>query len=234
MKDTEHRLSYSLSDKEFNITDNRTGDVIRYNGASFTAFTIDKEIVIAGLQNLLEMLSTWKYSATVFFDTAPYKNNLVILENSFLSWSMYLDGITATAGDGKIRKSPRFNEDKARSIIARCLGEIMRAGGLLKPKADIVRRIADAGLLVWVHGATSCVCYEKDVSGMTMSNCLVNGEYYEALLVSVSSIDQRVTLFTSELQEVAEFPYDKSIGFFYKPDEVIFDKGGETDVSEQH
>lgn len=227
MKDSEHRLSYSLSEKEFNITDNKTGDVIRYNGASFTVFTIDKEIVLTGLQNLLEMLSTWKDSATLFFDSAPYKKNLVILENSFMSWSLYLDGITATASDGKCRRSPRFDKDKACSIIARCLGEIMRAGGLLKPKSDVVRRIADAGLLVWVDGATSCVCYEKDVDGLTMSDCLVNGTYYEALVVSVSALDQRVTLFTPELEEVADFPYDKSVSFFYKPDEVLFDKGGD-------
>ena len=150
-------------------------------------------------------------------------NTLVIREDAHFQWTAGLQGKAMSLKDNRAVTSPGFDKNVVLSRINKMYSDILSVGRVLSPKHDIVRRISDAGLLVWVHDKHSVVCYEKDVLGSTMCNCLIDGMYFKLVFVSVSDVDNTCTLFNSQLGEIITYPLDDSIKTFYKADESFFD-----------
>lgn len=218
------RLSFSIDDKSFQITDTLTGKLVIWSNGNFNAFNIDKQVVLTHVKNLQEALMTFQ-PRHMFRPKQSLSRNakLVIREDEHFHWTLGLNGKTAVLSDNTYYIVGGFGREIVLRRINRLLAEVMSVGEQLSPKHDIVRRISDAGLLVWAYNGHSVVCYEKDVMGSTMSNCLIDGVYFKLVFVSVSDEDDRCTLFNTQLGEIITYPLDNSIKVFYKADEDLFD-----------
>lgn len=224
MYDDGNRLSFSIDDKNFVITDTLKNKVAIYHGGGFTVFEIDKNVVLGHLKSLQEALVS--YSQKRMFKrerSLSSSNKLVIREDSHFHWTLGLRGKAAMLYDNVYVMAKGFDKDTVLQRINRVYAAVVSMNVCLSPKHDIVRRISDAGLLVWVHDGHSVVCYEKDVMGSTMSNCLIDGIYFKLVFVSVSDEENRCTLFNTQLGEIISYPLDDSIKLFYAVDESLFD-----------
>ena len=225
MSEQKHRLSYSINFRKITINDNLTPGVILFEDNSFSSFSIDKQVVQEGLQNIITSIMRARKVPMVPLTNKPHaKDSLVINEDGFFQWRMALNGKGAVLTHDVLKSEIGFDVDKALAFINKALAEVIRSDQILTPRVDIVRRIADAGLLVWVWKGHSIVCYENSVQGSTMNNCLVDGVYYPVAIVSVSEEDGQCVLFTPNLEEIITYPLDASITYFYKADEHLFDE----------
>lgn len=220
------RLSFSISDSTFSITDNLTGKIVQYNGKAFIAFTMNKDVVLNHLKNLQEALMSCTKRTALFskISTLSVNDTVVIREDDHFEWTLGYGSKGAHIENNVMMTNLGFEDNVVLSRINKTYAIIISADKILTPKVDIVRRVADAGLLVWVSSGHSIVCYESSVSGATMTDCLVDGKYYPLALVSVSDEDNTCTLFTADLTEIITYPLDDSIKFFYKSNEHVFDK----------
>lgn len=224
MHDDGRRLSFSIEDNAFIISDTLTGDLVIHRGEGFVKFDIDRDVIYAHLKNLQEALVS--FTPKRMFKKATSLSNsgkLVIREDSHFHWTLGVRGKSAVLYDNVYVMSKGFDKDLVLRRINKVYAAVVSKNTCLAPKHDIVRRISDAGLLVWVHDGHSIVCYEKDVMGSTMSNCLIDGVYFKLVFVSVSDAEDRCTLFNTQLGEIISYPLDDSIKLFYMDDEHLFD-----------
>lgn len=217
MVDTGDRLSYSIKGKDFSINDNLSGGSIIYAGGSYTSFTIDRKIVLQHLQDLQDALNGYTKKVLWFKKLKPisYNDSLVICEDKHCVWTLGLNGKGAVLDNGAFCYTRGFDVISVLRKINYVYSQVLCAKAALDPKRDIVRRISDVGLLVWVYKEHSIAVYERNVSGCCMTNCLVDGVYYKALLVGSSKELGLATLFTPDFEEVTEFPLDDSILAYY-------------------
>lgn len=225
METTKHRLSYSINFTKITINDNLQPGVVLFENDQFSAFSIDKEVIIQELQNIVASIMRSKKQSMFRVANKPQAtNSLVINEESYFQWRMSLNGKGALLTHDTLKLEVGFDVDRALTFVNKALAEVIRSDQILTPRVDIVRRIPDAGLLVWVWQGHSIVCYEDSVIGSTMHGCLVDGTYYPIAVVSVSETNGECVLFTPDLQEIITYPLDASITHFYKADEHLFDK----------
>ena len=231
MKDDGSRLSFSIGHSGFSINDNLTGKtIIKVNG-NYIAYTLDKDIVLNHIHNLQEALMTYRDRRTLFNNSSPLSNDstLIIRENAHYDWTISLRGKNAQLSGNTFVHSKGFDKNAVLRKINKVYAELVTKGKNLNPKRDIVRRIADAGLLVWVYDGHSIVVFEKDVSGNYMTNCMIDGAYFRVVIVSTSRENGMTTLFTTNLDELLSIPTDDSILAFYPPDEDAFIDNEEED-----
>lgn len=225
MHDTRHRLSFSLNYDKIVINDNLESGVILFDKGSFSCFSIDKKLILQEIQNIMTALSKAKKQTMIKLNNKPIsKDSLVINTVGYFQWQLSYMGKGAYLTDTVFKVEMGFDIDRITSYLAKAQAEVIRSDQILTPRVDIVRRIPDAGLLVWVYRGHSIVCYERSVDGSTMHDCLVDGKYYPLAIVSVSEESGECVLFTHELEEIITYPLDASITHFYKADERMFDE----------
>lgn len=219
------RLTLSLSSNSFFITDTLTGKSIIFKDGNCSAFTLDKETVLKKIMTLQEALNTYTVKSVLPFQKLPilgYADKLIIREDSHFSWTIGVGGKAAQLHDNTYYKMHGFDEDLVLRRLNGVYSQILNLDIARDPKRDIVRRISDVGLLVWVYGKHSVAVYEKNVSGCCMSNCLIDGFYHEAVLVGTSVSHNRAVLLTPDLEEIVTFPLDNSILAYYPDGDKIY------------
>lgn len=226
MIETGKRFTYSLYEDCFFVTDVLSGENVICRNGSFEAFTCSKDDLMKSIQNVIEALTSYmerrQFKQPVEINAT--KDAVTIREEGHFKWTIVdLNGYCAVVENGFITCHRKFNTNDTVKYLNNFLSQIIQAGNILTPEIDIVRRIADAKLLVWVHEGHSIVVYESGVKGMTMVDCLVDGVHYPVAVVSVSETTNTTTLFTPDLKEIITYPLDDSIKYFYTPDEEIFD-----------
>ena len=231
MREDGHRLTFSVGSNNFTINDNLSGEVTKFTNGTFTAIQIDKEMILNHVKNLQEAVMTYVIrkarkrliSQNTASPILSESSTLIIRENAHYDWTVSMKGWSAAIQDGAIIYVNDFDKNAVLSKINKMYSEILAKDAMLNPKRDIVRRIIDVGLLAWVHGEDSLVVYEKDVNGNFMTNCLINGNYFRAVIVSTSKEAGTATLMTTNFDEIVTFPLDNSILTFYPADEEAFD-----------
>lgn len=219
------RLSFSITGDSYSVTDTISGNAIINVRGNYTASSLDRDTVLQHIQNLQEALMTYKQRRAVFNKIVPLSSNstLIIRENTHFDWTLGLMAKGAQLADNVYTYNKDFDKDAVLRIINKVYASLLLMNATLNPKRDIVRRIADAGLLVWVYENHSVVVFEKDVLGNCMSNCMIDGIYFKVILVSTSKETGTTTLFTTQLEELLTFPTDDSIRTFYPCDENAFE-----------
>lgn len=225
MYDDGYRLSFSITKDSFNIVDNLSGESIINVRGNYISFTLDKDIALQHIKNIQEALMTYKTKRSLFSNdaSAVLTVGLSIQENAHFDWSLSLDRKGAKLKDNTLVMSSGFDKELALRTINKLYADLLTKSTVLNPKRDIVRRIVDAGLLVWVHKGNSVVVYEKNVTGNYMINCMFNGMFFPVLVVSTCKKTNSTTLFNSKLEEIATFPLDQSIMSFYPCDDEAFE-----------
>lgn len=219
------RLTLSLGSDSFFITDTLTGKSIIFKEGHCSAFTLDKDVILNKISTLLEALNTYTVKSVLPFQKLPvigYADKLIIREDSHFSWTIGVGGKAAQLHDHTYYKGHGFDEDLVLRRLNSIYSQILNLDIARDPKRDIVRRISDVGLLVWVYGKHSVAVYEKNVSGCCMANCLIDGTYYEAVLVGTSVSNKRAVLLTPNLEEIVTFPLDNSILAYYPDGDKIY------------
>ncbi len=226
MKDDGYRLSFSIRENNFYITDNLSGNIIIYNDGKIVHATLDFDVVKQHIKNIQEGLMTYTQRKLPMWKklngiSSEY-DKLIVTENEHFSWSLSYNGKKAIMNNNTFTYNNGFDKTRVLNMLNYVYATMLSLSPTLRPKRDIVRRIVDVGLLVWVYENNSVVVYEKNVHGNTMENCLVNGYHFPVVLVSSSVEQKSTTLFTSQLEELVTFPLDNSILTYYPPDEEAF------------
>lgn len=223
MKDDGARLSLTCDSESFTITDNLTNKTIIYTKGKFTQFAIDKEIVCNHLNNLQQLLTTVSKSCFGYkpFGRFPSRESLTVMERDHYEYRLIVHGKCGDLTETSLRCQFGFDVYAALRFLSKVYSLIIQSDKTLNPSRDIVRRIVDVGVLVWVYDGHSIVCYENNIKGLTMSACLIDGKYYDVVIVSVNIEDNRCTLFDSELRIIIEYPLDDSILTYYKEDNLL-------------
>lgn len=225
MVDDGSRLTFSIGQNAFNITDALTGKTVIFKDGYCTTFTIDREVVLQKIKTLQEALSTYtlKYASVLRKSTSlSYNDKLIIREDKHFQWTIGYNGKGATLCDNTFTRSHGFDTTLVLRRLSSVYTQILNYGLVRDPKHDIVRRVSDVGLLVWVYGGHSVAVYEKNVNGCCMANCLIDGNYYDIVLVGTSVESCEATLFTKNLNEIVTFPLDESILAYYPDGDKIY------------
>lgn len=231
MKIDNYRLSFSIREDSFYITDSISGNTLVYSKGSWMSDNLDKEVVIDHIKTLQEAMLTFKpQKASLFEDKSNMitsSKGVIIRENGKFDWSVCHEDCSAVIQNNRITYLRGFDYKIIVNRLNYMFTLLLNKGATLNPKRDIVRRIADVGVLVWVYGKHSLVVYESCIKGCTMYNCLINGVYYDTVLVSSSRESGTTTLFKvtegeDDMKEIISFPLDTSILEYYPPDEDAF------------
>lgn len=224
MKDDGRRLSISIRVNGFDIIDNVTGKHIIKTNGQFVSFDLEKEFVLQHIDNLTEAIATYKDIRTIHNNKFPKirEDVIIIREDSHYTWSVWVQGYSAVIGDYAFKRHFKFDKNALMSAINRVAAEVSTYGINLNPKRDIVRRIPDAGILVWVYEGHSVVCFEKNICGNIMTDCMIDGLYYKIVAVSSSRETGTTSLFTLELDILLTVPLDDSVMSYYPADEDAF------------
>lgn len=217
------RLSYSVTKANTNIIDMLTGNTLSLVNNVIVTGTLDKDIVVNHLKNLTEaaMRATRRYGLINRHGDSS-KNMLIIREDKHNEWTVSFDGSGCTIVNGVITTYRGFDYTAFLREVNRLYANIVNQTVPLNPKKNIVRRIADVGLLVWVYDGHSVVCYEDNVMGNYMLNCLIDGFHYDSVIVSTSRQNDITYILNNKLEEIIHFPLDESIESYYPCDDEAF------------
>lgn len=224
-----NRLTMSLGVNSFFITDTLSGKSVVFKDGNCSAFTLNKEIVLKKIMTLQEALNTYTVKVALPFQKVPvisYNDNLIIREDKHFCWTVGYNSKGAVLADNAYVKSRGFDEDIVLRRLNSIYSQILNLDLARDPRHDIVRRISDVGLLVWVYGQHSIAVYEKNVSGCCMSNCLIDGEHFDVVLVGTSVSQQTAVLLTQDFEEIVTFPLDDSILAYYPDGDKIYSTQG--------
>lgn len=225
MQDTGERYSITIVKNGISIVENLSGKQAVYQGKGFLSFDIDSDSILSKLKSIQEAMLTYKKRKLpqIFKKPAEGVDKITIVEKGHYHWEIEVGKYKATIKDNKILAHAGFKQDFFLKQLNHVIAAIYNYKRPRKPRYDIVRRIADAGILVWVNGNDSLVVYERDVDGCTMADCLVNGDYYNILIVGASIEKGVATLANMDLEIIAEFPLDESVLEYYPDCTSMFD-----------
>lgn len=217
------RINLEISSNSFLVHDSISGGVIIYEEGQFKAFALDRDSVFSRIQMLQTCLLSWskvrcfKQPSDVLSDS----DRVVIREDGQESWTISYNGFSAKLSNGRLKYHHKMNVDIILSYVNKLACLLLSADKILQPHVDIVRRIPDARLVVWTYKEHSTVCYEDGIKGATMNNCLIDGKYYDVVLVQSDEDSMTCTLMTTNFDVIVEYPLDDSIKFFYEDDRGV-------------
>ena len=214
------RLNVEISPKSFLVHDSISGGVVIFEDEQYKAFALDRESIIKRLQMLQSSLLSWSKVRCLRqpSDILSESERVVIREDGQESWTISCNGLSSKLANGQFKHHRKMNVDIVLSYVNKMVCQLLAADKILQPHVDIVRRIPDARLVVWNYKEHSTVCYEDGIKGATMSNCLIDGAYYDVVLVQSDEESMTCTLMTTEFDVIVEYPLDDSIKFFYADD----------------
>lgn len=221
MNDSGNRYRITVSPNQFFITENISGKKISFVDNQFMNFELDEKDIIDKIQTIQEAILTYTKVRRIHIPRllVTHSDTVQIDEYGHYKWRLVAGKKKAGIKDGQIHMQFGFDVDQTLRSLSFITSIIHNYKQPRNPKYDIVRRIADAGLLVWVNGKDSLVVYEKDVDGLTMQDVIVNADYYSVLLVGIRKDVGLVSLLNCNLEEVISFPLDDSVLEYY-PEEL--------------
>ena len=227
MHDDGNRLSFSISnDGDFSIWDNLTGDMTVYKKGSFVSSKISMGVIRVHVQALQEALMTYQPKRKLKMKKAPqsYDDTVLIVENRHYDWTVSCDSKTGHLVDNTFYQCLRFNANAVCKRVNHMLAQVMQAPEPRNPKYDIVRKVSEIGLFLWVWKGHSLVAYERNMSNCIMQNCLIDGTCYKAVWVSTDRASGSATLFTADHTILLTLPLDSSILTYYPDSEGLYEK----------
>lgn len=226
MVDNGLRLSMRITNNDFSITDALTGasTMFSYVGDTFIIKQLKDKDIASVIDTLIEAINSANEKVKWFTGKPDLSGGayVQVISTGHYDWNITYCGLTAELKNGVLYRPRNFDTSLVCRLLFSVYQILMRDSVVLSPKTDIVRRIPDVGLLVWVHNGHSVVCYEKAVQGSCMVSCFIDGNYFRLVFVSPSYETNTVTLLTPNLSEIITFPLDKSVTFFYQCDEDAF------------
>jgi len=218
------RLSYSIFNENANVVNMLSGETLIVVGNNIVSAKLDTGVVVQHIRNLTELLLTSKYKKSLRKKHGfTSDDNLTVREENHNEYTISYQGCGCTVKDNIVTCYRGFDFDGCVRVINGLLSKLIQLTMPLEPKRDIVRRIADVGVLVWVYNGHSVVTYERNVMGNYMFNCLIDGKHYPSVVVSTSRAENSTCILDSKLELVLEFPLDKSIESYYPCDDEVFD-----------
>lgn len=208
------KLTYSWSQDTCTIYDGMSNKSLQIDLDTCSCLgTLDTEAIIPEIMALIESLNTYTMQRKMFLkNPTDYKQGIVIRDLGHFHWDCSEEGNYAMIEANKITASSSFNKGDVLRKLYSTVTLIQSLKPRLDPRVDIVRRIPDCRLLVWVYKNTCIAVAERNIEGMAMSNALINGEYYQALLVDVSRENNTCNVFDfSTGDAVFSCPVDNSI-----------------------
>lgn len=225
MIDKGHRLSFSIIGNNYSVTDNNTGNAVIYNNDRFIVREIPDDILIPFCENLEHLLCKYKENASwlrkSYLDNSN-KDSVIIIEESHYVYNMLAFGKSARLTEIGFQKNLLFKTDRVLSLINRFHTLLISDSSLLKPMFDIVRRIPDVGVLVWVYDGHTVICYESNIMGSIMLDCLIDKTFYRLVYVSSNEDSNECNIFDGNLKLIVTFPCDSSILTYYPNDNDSF------------
>lgn len=221
MIDDGARLSYSIRGTSVNITNNMDGKVfVSSPSQAAPVMTIEKELLYNHIKTIQQLLASHNLNTFMYkpFAKVPNVAAVSIIEGDHYSYRFMVDGKCAELTEYAFRGQRGFNVNRLLRSLSYAYSVIMNTDPALKPKRDIVRRVADVGILVWVYGEHTLVCKDTNINGCTLINCLVDDDYYDIVLVSINMEDERCYIFSKGLTELFSVPLDNSILTYFHDD----------------
>lgn len=226
LKDDNRRLSISIGDRNFNVVDTLSGEQFVYDGNNITCSSLDVDAIKSHIESLQELLSLSKpnYFMHKPLGKCPDSKSVVIQEISHFSYKISCNGKYGILSDHKLDCQLGFDTTKVLNLINYVYSIVLKNILVLNPRTDIVRRVVDARLLVWVYHGNTAVCFEDDCIGQCMTNCLINGKHYAVVPLSVNEEKGVVSMFDGNFNLIAEFPIDNSVLVYFQDDSKLLDK----------
>ena len=224
MLDDGNRLSYSIRGKNVTVTNNLDGSMlVKTQSQAQPIVTLDRKVLYNHIQTIQEIILRNKFKS---FGYRPFKKDaedgVQVIECDHFCYRFIVDGKCAEATELSFRGQRGFNADKLMNALNYSYSVAVTSDPALQPKRDIVRRIADVDLLVWVHDGHTLVCKADNINECTLINCLVDNDVYRLVYVSINTDDDRCYVFDSNLNEIFSAPIDASIlAYFHNDTEGI-------------
>lgn len=225
LKDDNRRLSVSIGDVAFSVVDTLSGEQYVFDGKNVTDNSLDVEIIKDHLQSLQELLSLARAN---YFGHKPLgaagTDKITVQEVEHFTYKITCNRRRALLHDDILDCGLGFNQLLVLNKINYVYSVLLRSNTILCPQTDIVRRVVDARLLVWVHNGNTAVCFEENCIGQSMIHCLINGTYYEQVPLSVDEEKGIVSMFDGNFNFIAEFPVDKSVLVYFQDDSKLLEE----------
>lgn len=225
MKEDGSRLSISISVEgdAFSIVDVFTSESIIYKKGNFVVKTLDCSKVVTQLQNLQEALLSFKPALT--FGLKPFGNDdtISIRTNEHFDWTINYKSSVARIKNNMVKHSTLFDSNYVLKYLNKVYSVLLTANTVLDPKRNIIRKISDIGAVIWKYEGHSILTYEQYVASDYITNCLVDGIFYDQVFVAVSKEAGTVKILDKkDLTELFEAPIDESVLLFHKETTDIF------------
>lgn len=218
------RLSYSIFGDNANIINMLTGETLIVSGTNIVCANLSPDIVTTHIKNLTEVLMSSKRSRSlVRKHDFTERNNLTVREENHGEYTISFRGSGCTVKNNMVICYRGFDFDDCLKAINGLLAKLVQSAMPLKPKRDIVRRIADVGVLVWVYNGHTVITYEDHIMGNYMFNCLIDARFYDGVIVSTSRADDKAYILDKHFNVIVEFPLDGSIESYYPCDDESFE-----------
>lgn len=227
MRETGDRYNLRCTGSQINIVDllNSKTTIVSDKGV-VVSDAIPRENVISWIDTIMEILLSpgTKQTKSLLGNMKTLqvvngrKDELVITQQGHMSWSIYTYSGCALLTANKLYKKSWFDQNLVLRKLNYVKSILISAGKKLKPEHDIARRISDVGAVVLTYGGNSIICYESEISGSAVCNCLVNGLYHTLIYISVNTDTNEVNVFDKELHLLFSCPVDDSLLHFFSDD----------------
>ena len=217
MKDDGYRLSFSISNQDATINDSLSGNLVIKRKKAFISQNINRDVLINHLRNLQEAMMTYKRVKSLKSKAPVLSTNttLIIREDSHEEWTVSQNGVSIKIKNQTITAPSRTDFTSMLKLVNGLLADIISNYKSDFAHYSIVRRIADAGIVIWTYKEHTAVCYESNIFLQTMCHCLIDGMYYAFAFVYYND-DDTVSLYTNSYEEIIRVPVDDSIREIYK------------------
>lgn len=221
MVDDGNRLSYSIRGVNVTITSNLDGKTLIKTASQVKpVVTLDRNVVYKHINTLQQLIMQSKLKTFMYkpFADGTAENGIRIVECDHYSYRFIVDGKCAELTEFSFKGQRGFDVQKLLNGLGYVYSILATSDTTLQPTRDIVRRIADVDILVWVYEGHTLVCKVNNINGCTLLNCLVDNDVYRLVYVSVNTKDNRCYIFDSNLNLIFDAPIDKSILTYFHND----------------
>lgn len=223
MRDNGHCMTFSWPDNDHcTISDSTTGKFVRLDlRTGKIVGDLDKNAILMDMKNVIEFVNTYPRKAATFMkNNTGYTQGVVAREFTHGSWDLVENGYYATAKEGLLTHHKKVNFDNVCRCINATIAMLEKAIMPLNPKSNIFRVIADCRLLVGVHDGHCIAVAQKNVENVVLHNALVDGEYYEHLIVGTSREQNSCTIYRpTDGEPIFQCPLDASVVAYFRPAE---------------
>lgn len=221
MREDGNRLSYTIRGTTVTITNNMDGTMFAMSGSQTTPIcNIDLKLLYEHIQTLQELIVRNKVRHLGYkpFVRTAKDTTVTIVECDHYSYRIIVHGKCAELNEFSFSAQFGFDTQKLLNALSYAYSVVSSSDVALRPARDIVRRIADVGILVWVYEGHTLVCKDVNISGCTLVNCLVDDHFYDLVYVSSNIEHNKCYVFDKHLEEIFTVPLDKSVLTYFPPD----------------